>query len=326
MSDQIKTHTSILFFGHLAIDSIIRFKKKYKPSLGGSVSFGSLALRKYSHDATIGVISNLGRQNFDKSLLNLFNNKDIDLRGLKWSETKNTNFVLDYSDHSRTLTLKSRSPNLKFEDIPNDYLNNPPGIIVLAPLCNEISYDYVSKIIDYFPNAYIGVDLQGFLRKIDDNGRVSYIQDKEIISNMKQIIDLIGDRLILKGSEVEMKLLSGCEDLYDVMGCYNQFESRGIFIMTMGEAGSMIIKREEELLEIPAFRAKNVIDETGAGDVYMAIFLYEFFQTDKSWLSIRDSAYLASAAASFLVEKIGPSGFKTKERVLNRIKSRIYIN
>jgi len=325
MSDQIKTSTSFLFIGHLAIDSIIRFKKKYKPSLGGSVSFGSLALRKYSQDANIGVISNLGRQNFDKSLLNLFNNRDIDLRGLKWFETKNTNFILDYSDHSRTLTLKSKSPNLKFEDIPKDYLNKTPEIIVLVPLCNEISYEYVSKILELFPNAYIGIDLQGFLRKIDTNGRVSYIPDKEIISNMKRIINLIGERLILKGSEIEMKLLSGCEDLYDAMECFNQFESKSIFIMTMGEAGSMIIKNEEELLEIPAFRAKNVIDETGAGDVYLAIFLYEFLQSDKSWLSIRDSAYLASAAASFLVEKKGPSGFKSKEKVLERLKSKNYI-
>ena len=326
MRNQRKNLTSILFIGHLAIDSIIRFKKTHKPSLGGSVSFGSLALRKYTKNTKIGIISNLGAINFDKSFLKLFQNKEIDLNGIIWSDTENTNFVLDYFNHSRSLTLRSRSPNLKFEDIPEEYLTSPPEIIVLVPLCNEISYDYVSYILQHFPDAYIGIDLQGFIRKINNGGQVYYIPDEEIISNIKKIINLIGNKLILKGSEIEMKLLSGCEELYDVMQCFDQFDTEGIFIMTMGEAGSMIIKKGENLLEIPAFKPHNVVDETGAGDVYLAIFLYEFFLSDMSWDSVKSSAYLASAAASYLVEKKGPSGFKTKEKVLKRTQSRDYID
>lgn len=326
MRNQRKNLTSILFIGHLAIDSIIRFKKIHKPSLGGSVSFGSLALRKYTKNTKIGIISNLGARNFDKTLLKLFENKEIDLTGITWSDTENTNFVLDYFNHTRSLTLKSRSPNLKFEDIPEEYLNSPPEIIVLVPLCNEISYDYVSYIIRYFPDAYIGIDLQGFIRKINSDGQVCYIPDEEIICNMKKIINLIGNKLILKGSEIEMKLLSGCEELYDVMHFFDQFDTGGIFIMTMGEAGSMIIKKGENLLEIPAFKPDKVVDETGAGDVYLAIFLYEFFLSNMSWKSVKSSAYIASAAASYLVEKKGPSGFKTKEKVLKRTLSKNYIN
>ena len=34
------------FIGHFAIDSIVRFKQKRKPTLGGSVTFGSLSLKK----------------------------------------------------------------------------------------------------------------------------------------------------------------------------------------------------------------------------------------------------------------------------------------
>ncbi|MFX0057810.1 MAG: PfkB family carbohydrate kinase [Candidatus Hodarchaeota archaeon] len=317
--------TSILFIGHLAIDSIVRFKKTHKPTIGGTVSFGSLALRKYNKDVKIGIISNLGELNFKKELLKSFDNKDIDLRGLKWSNTNNTNFVLDYFNHNRTLTLKSRSPNLKFEDIPEYFYHNSPQVIVLAPLCNEISYEYVSKIIKKFPEAYIGIDLQGFIRYIDDNGIVSYIHDEEIISNMRNVINLIADRLILKGSEIEMKLLSGCDDFYDVMECFNQFGTGGIFIMTLGEAGSMIIKKEEKLLEIPAFKAKEVVDETGAGDVYLAIFLYEFIKSNMNWQNVERAAHLASAAASFLVEKKGPAGFKEKSKVIKRVLNKNYI-
>jgi len=323
----MKNSLSFLFIGHMAIDSIIRFKQKRKPSLGGSVTFGSLGLRKYTKSTKIGIISNLGILNFDKSLLKHFDNKSIDIRGVKSFETKNTNFVLDYSNHSRTLTLKSRSPNLKFKDIPEFYKANFPNIIVLVPLCNEVSYEYVSKILVEFPNAFIGIDLQGFIRNIDDeDGKISYISDEAIIANMKKIIHLIGDRLILKGSEIEMKLLSGETDLQKVMEFFKSFENKAIFIMTLGEGGSMILKNGEKLLKIPAFKPKIIVDETGAGDIYLAIFLYELINSDKSWNAVESAGNIASAAASFLIEKKGPTGFETKNKVLKRLERKNYIN
>ncbi len=182
---------NVLFIGHHAIDTVIRFKQKRKPSLGGTVTFGSLALKTYTNLTKISLISNLGLQNFNKSLLKHFNDKNIDFSGVKTFETDNTNFELNYTNHSRSLTLKSCSPKLKFEDIPEKILSTPPSILVLAPLCNEISFEYVSKIVKKFPNTYIGIDLQGFIRYINDDGEVSYIRDENIISNMVKIINLI---------------------------------------------------------------------------------------------------------------------------------------
>ena len=192
MLKQKKNPLSIIFIGHLAIDTIIRFKRLNKPSIGGTVSFGSLALRKYSTLPNIGLISRIGSKNFNNSLLKIFRNKNIDLFGLKWSDTLNTNFVLDYVNHSRTLTLKSRSPDLNFSDFPNSYRTKQPDIIVLSPFCNEISYDYVSPILKEFPNAFIGIDLQGFIRNIDNEGKVSYIPENQTIKNMcKKIYKII---------------------------------------------------------------------------------------------------------------------------------------
>ena len=194
-----KNPISFFFIGHFAIDTIIRFNKENLPTLGGSVSFGSLSLKTYIKDVDVSIISNLGSLNFNESLLDVIKNHDINLNGIKWTKTNNANFVLDYFDHSRSLTLKSRSPDLDFNDLPEELLNNPPDIIVLVPLCNEISYDYIMKIKNNFPNTYIGIDLQGFIRKIED-GHVSIERDKNIIDNMEKIINLIGEKLILKGS------------------------------------------------------------------------------------------------------------------------------
>ena len=319
-------HPSILFVGHFSVDSIVKDKIKNIPTLGGSVSFGSLSLNTYSPDINIGIISIIGKENFDDQLLDKVRNRNIDLTGIKWVDLDNTNFVLDYYDHSRTLTLKSKSPDLDFRDIPNSYIENPPEVIILAPLCNEISHEYVSLILKEFPNALIGIDLQGFIRKINEDGLVSYVQERNIIRNMRKIIDLVGERLILKGSEIEMKLLAGgSEDLDEVMAHFDDFDLKGLYIMTLGEAGSMLIRHGEELLFIPAFTSSGVVDETGAGDVYFAIFLHEYINSDTSWDSVRQAACLASSAASFLVEEVGTAGFKAKEAVLERVKSKNYI-
>lgn len=319
-------HPSILFVGHFAIDTIIKDKKINEPTLGGSVSFGTLALRTFSPDINVGIISIIGKRNFNGTLLDKVRNKHINLDGIKWSDTDNTNFVLDYHNHSRTLTLKSRSPDLDFSDVPKEYIKNPPELIILAPLCNEISREYVSLVLKKFPNALIGIDLQGFIRKINDDGVVSYVQERNIVQNMRKIIDLVGKRLVLKGSEAEMKLLAGGrEDLNEVMAHFDDFNLKGLYIMTLGEAGSMLIRHGEELLYIPAFVSRGVVDETGAGDVYFAIFLHEYINSDISWDSVRKAACLASSAASFLVEAIGTAGFETEEEVLKRVKSKNYI-
>ena len=323
--DQKKKLIDILFIGHLAIDSIIRFKAARSPTLGGSVSYGSVALSCYTDQVKIGIVSNLGSKNFKKELLDQLKMKKIDLEGIKWFDTLNTNFVLDYQDHSRTLTLKSKSPNLEFKDLPDSYIHFPPEIVVLVPLCNEISYDYVKKITETFPKAYFGIDIQGFIRNIDINGNVSYIIDKDLIKNLKRIIHLVGDKLILKGSEIEMKLVSRENNLIKVMEYFKKFDNEGIYIMTLGESGSLIMKKGHDILKIPAFKSKTVTDETGAGDVYLAIFLYELFNSDRSWRSIKKAGLIASSGASFLIEKEGPSGCESKEKVINRVNEKNYI-
>lgn len=326
MNIQNKNHLSIIFVGHFSVDNIIRFNRKSKATLGGSTSYGSLALRTYTQDVNIKIISHIGKSNFDDSLIKKLKKKKIDLTGVKFSENTNTNFILDYFNHSRILTLKFRSPDLDFNDIPQEYLNLPPDILVLVPLCNEISFDFISKIVEYFPNVYIGIDLQGFIRKIDEDGKVSYIYDEEIFSNITKIITLVGKNLILKGSGIEMKLLARKgDDLNEVMNFFEKFSVDGIYIMTLGEKGSYIVKNGEKILKIPAYKSKKVIDETGAGDIYFSIFLYEFVQSDKSWKSVSKAAHLASAAASFVIEKKSTNGFEPKKKVLKRIEKGEFI-
>ncbi|MFO8018835.1 MAG: PfkB family carbohydrate kinase [Promethearchaeia archaeon] len=322
MSKEPKRKTSILFIGHIAIDNVIKNKIEFNPTLGGSVCFCSLALNTYTSHVTIGVLSKLGKNNFPPSLLKRLNSSGINLEGIIQIDSDNTNFVLDYSNNYRKLTLKSRSPDIHFEDMPKRYLENKPDAIVLVPICNEISFEFVRKIHKTFPNACIGIDLQGFVRTIDKEGNVLLDSNGEKKKIILKIIELLGDRLICKGSKKEMQYVSGKREMKEIMNFYRKFE--GISIMTLGKDGSLITQKDHEIIEIPAYRPEISIDETGAGDVYLSIFIYEYLKSTKEWDTIKKIGKLAASAASFLIEEKGVAGFKPKKIIKKRIKRKNY--
>jgi len=319
----LNENLKFVFCGHFALDKIIRFNQDSTQTVGGGVTYGSFALHTYSNDVWIGIVSNLGSLNFKEDLLDEFFKRNIDLNGITWSDSKNTNFVLKYFDHNRELNLVSRSPNLDFKNFPLEYIKKNPQAILLCALCNEIDIYYIERLVKNLKRSYIVIDIQGFIRKIDNFGHISLRSDKEFKKKISYICDLIGDNLILKGSEEEMNTLSGIKD--PIKSIKKLASGDSLIITTLGEKGSLIARRGENVIEIPAFKPDQVIDETGAGDAYMSIFLYEFLKSRKNWDSIRNAGYCASAGASFLVEKKGPKGFKSKEMVIKRIKNKNYI-
>ena len=68
---------------------------------------------------------------------------------------------------------------------------------------------------------------------------------------------------------------------------------------------------------IPLFKAERLVDETGAGDVFMAGFIKEFLASQ----DVEKSALFGSAAASFAVEDFGVKGIGSLEEINERISS-----
>ncbi len=319
----LKEKFTFIFCGHFALDKIIRFNQDSMQTVGGGVTYGSLALDTYTSDVWIGIVSNLGSINFKKEFLREFLERNINLDGISWSHSKNTNFVLNYFNHTRNLTLISKSPNLNFKKFPLNYISKNPDAILLCTLCNEIDIEYIENLVKNLKNSYIAIDLQGFIRKIDNSGQISLKYDKSFNKKISYISDLINDNLILKGSEEEMKTLSGIKDPIKSIDKLTMNDS--LIITTLGEKGSLIARKGEKIIKIPAFRPNLVVDETGAGDAYMSVFMYEFLKSSKDWESIKNAGYIASAASSYLVEMKGPKGFQSKKMVLKRIKNKKYI-
>jgi sugar/nucleoside kinase (ribokinase family) len=83
-------------------------------------------------------------------------------------------------------------------------------------------------------------------------------------------------------------------------------------IITLAERGSLLLDGKR-LHRIPAYPTEAV-DPTGAGDVYGGSFITEFQRCGE----LVEAALFASAAASIMVEQVGPNFRLSRKEVEER--------
>ncbi len=74
----------------------------------------------------------------------------------------------------------------------------------------------------------------------------------------------------------------------------------GEVIIKQGSQGSSFL-HQDNLINVPAFPVKSVLDTTGAGDLFDAAFLYGLIQSN----SVAKAAQIANLVASYAVQKPG---------------------
>ncbi len=104
---------------------------------------------------------------------------------------------------------------------------------------------------------------------------------------------------IVFANEAELKSLYQTSDLKTGINAVRN--DCTLTALTLGEKGSMVITRERSL-EIDAYPIENLIDTTGAGDLYAAGFLYGLTHEK----SFADCARLGGLAAGEVIQHIGP--------------------
>ena len=74
-----------------------------------------------------------------------------------------------------------------------------------------------------------------------------------------------------------------------------------VAIVTRSEKGSIAMRRSETA-SVSAWEIEQLVDTTGAGDLYAAGFLHGY----TTGRSLQDCAHLGSHAASVVIQQIGP--------------------
>lgn len=116
------------------------------------------------------------------------------------------------------------------------------------------------------------------------------------------------DYLLL--NEIELKALTGRNDL---LSAIRELKSKGVkeVIVKMGEKGA-VYESNNQLLIVPAFPIKKVVDTTGAGDCFDAGFIRGMIE----YQSIEKAMKMANLVASYSIQKKGAAvSFPLKDEV-----------
>jgi sugar/nucleoside kinase (ribokinase family) len=293
----------IAVVGHFSVDTI-HLPSRTLPFvvLGGAATYTSFAAK--SLDATASVISRVGG-NFPEAYLWWLGQEGIDLSGVtKLANEPTTCFELNYSKDlsERTLKLQNKGPTLSPDDVPKDF---HAKAIHIAPIANEIPYELVERLKGCAD--VLSLDPQGLLRSFDEAGNVA---ENALVDN--RIFSLIN---IYKSSQNEIYALTGETEVKPAIKAIHDVGVETV-IVTLGAKGS-VLSVEGAQYNIEACPSQVLVDPTGAGDVFIGSFLTEYLRQKESlWC-----ASVGSAAASCVVEGLGPTYFGKKEEIYRRANS-----
>jgi sugar/nucleoside kinase (ribokinase family) len=94
--------------------------------------------------------------------------------------------------------------------------------------------------------------------------------DEEWILDMEGILPHVN---VFLPNENELMYLSGKKNLNEAINFIKQYTD--VLVIKRGNRGSMVSYRNE-LIDLPAFLNKNVVDAIGAGDSFNAGFIYQY--------------------------------------------------
>lgn len=153
--------------------------------------------------------------------------------------------------------------------------------------------DFSLDVIKYLSGkGLLSVDVQGFLRKVD-NEKVLPVDWPEKREALKHIH-------ILKANETEMEVLTGCKEPHEAALLIADWGVKEV-LLTLGDKGSLIYAKGQ-FHEIPAYSALQIVDATGCGDTYMVGYLY----MRNKGASYREAGCFAAAMCTIKLQTHGP--------------------
>ena len=275
--------TTFLAIGHFCYD--------VSPNgyiLGGSASYSTLTARNLGHCARAVTAAgpNFDRQN---PLLG-----GIETVYHESSDTTIFDNQYDEKGHRQQFIL-GIAQKLNGNDVPVEWRTS--NIAYLCPIANEVSAEVVHCFSE---NTLIGATPQGWLRQWDTNGRVA----EKRWETAKEILPYI-DVLILSDEDLRR--------YPDELEKY--IELAPIVVLTQGAQGATLFQNGTQV-ESDAYPVTE-IDPTGAGDVFAAAFLINYYQNR----SVEAALNFAHCVASFAVEGTGTSRIPKLPEVMSRLQT-----
>lgn len=246
--------------------------------LGGTAAYASLLA--FRMGMQVGLVTVAGD---DVSLSKL---EGVHIQKYAYDHT--TTFENRYLPSGRVQTLHHRAPSITYRHIPPAWRSAP--IVHLAPVAKEIDQGMITK----FPGSFLGISLQGWLRKWDRKGKVTpYPLD-----------------FSLNHCPSSSAVVLSYEDVADDQDQIARYARQcPLLIATRGDQGSDLHYRGD-IIHIPT-TPKTERDPTGAGDIFASAFFIHYVRHG----ALTEAAHFATWLAAQSVTQPGLDGVPTRANI-----------
>lgn len=261
---------------YLLIGHITRDISPEGSRIGGTAAYAGLTAHALGQQ--VGVVTSWTETNGEEILRELnIANQDCE---------HSTTFENLETPEGRIQKIHHLAPRLEYYHLPEIW--RATRIVHIAPVAQEIS----PNIVRHFPNADIFLTPQGWLRQWDQEGNIFYDDFPEAGYILQQV-----RAVVISEEDVQ----------YDLATIYLMAASVPVLAVTKGPQGADIYA-EGKLTPIPAPEVE-VVDPTGAGDIFAAVF---FSQLSHHGDPVH-AAEMAVQIASDSVTRIGLAGAPTED-------------
>lgn len=189
---------------------------------------------------------------------------------------------------NRTQHVRGRAEMLLPANAPTP--DEPPTLLQLGPLVAEVASDYITA----FPDAKLCVTPQGWMRDIQPDGLVKPRAWEDAEAVLAHAWALVFSEEDVGFDEDKIR---GLASLCPVSVCTRNLSGATLFL-------------DGKEVRVPAFQVE-VVDPTGAGDVFAASFFIRYQETDDPELAVR----FAHAAAGLSIGGIGVAAVAKREAI-----------
>ncbi len=273
----------LCFVGHITRDRIWRDEIAESVQPGGTAWYGSHAASGLGVD--VHVVTRLQQADSDEVVRRL---ERAGISADVYPAAHSTTFVNHYrieEPDGRTQLIESLADPFEAAQ-----LQCQADAFVFGPLNPA---DFTADLLAQAScNAMVALDIQGLLRS-PGIGAVRRYRHPDLSH-------FLGSSRIVKASRDEAQFAANTDDVEEAI---EFFLSKGVseVLVTLGSEGS-IVATDSEWIEVPPYSFKDILDTTGCGDVYLAVYVVKRLDGH----SALESAYSASAAAGLSATVLGP--------------------
>ena len=250
-----------LLIGHVTAD----LQADQSISLGGTASFSGLTAARLGHN--VGLVTSCA--------------SDLALEPLagiqKWviPSEESTTFRNEGFGRTRVQHLYSSATRITSDHIPTAWRDCP--LVHFGPIAAEID----PNIVELFPNALVCLTPQGWYRQADDEGLVRHVEWPEglpLLTRADVVVLSIED---LRGDEQKVEELARICPL---------------LVVTESRDGARVFYRGE--LRYFSAPPVEMVEDTGAGDIFAACFFHRFHITRDPWEAARFAVQLSACSVT----------------------------